>query len=152
MIVTLKLLRAGKVVAATGKELSVMKRLRIFGPTLIPKPAFLGKLGKYGMVAATAYVVVTHPSLLNSLFKELAELLGLNPWLIQFIGWFTIVMIPIYFLAWAVLPFLPGIRMMLSVFSRTTAKGMQATASAETKTAQAESKPLPPDIKAAQPG
>ena len=126
MVVSLKLLRAGRVVAATGKELTVMNRIRLFGPTLIPKSPFLGKLGKFGMVVATAYVVIAHPTLLNSLFRELAESLGLNPLLIQFLGWFIIVMIPLYFIAWAVLPLLPALRLLFSTFHWMRMKGVGA--------------------------
>jgi hypothetical protein len=106
--VSLKLLRAGKavatsgkVVSASGKELSLVSRTRIFASRLIPKGAFFQKLGKYGAAMATAYVVLTNPGLVNSLFAELADLLGLDPLLIQFFGWLIILTIILYPFSWA---------------------------------------------------
>ena len=99
-VAAVKLLKAGKVVAFTSKELSLVSRTRVFAARLIPKNAFLKSMGKYGVVLATGYVVLSHPALLNSVFAEIAELMGLNPMLIQFLGWFLIVSIALYPFTW----------------------------------------------------
>lgn len=107
-----KLLKAGKSVATAGKEVALagkttnslkavpaakasemglVKRTRIFGAALIPRFPFLAKIGTWGAVIATAYVIVRHPSLINSLFAGLAHTLGMSPWIVQLIGWFLII-------------------------------------------------------------
>jgi hypothetical protein len=99
-VAAVKLLKAGKVVTATGKELSFMSKTRVFAARLIPKNSLLVSMGKYGVVLATGYVVLTHPSLLNSAFAELAKLMGLNPMLVQFFGWFLLISIALYPFFW----------------------------------------------------
>jgi hypothetical protein len=102
--VPLRLFRAGKVVAGSGKELSLTTRTRLFAPRLLSKTKIFQKLGKYSAVAATAYIIVTNPSLINSVFGEIAKLLGLPPWLGQFAGWFLIVVLVLYPLSWILKP------------------------------------------------
>lgn len=95
-----KLLKAGKVVAATGKELSFVGKTRAFGARLIPKNPMLVKMGTYGVLLGTGYVVLTHPALLSSAFAEIANLMGLNPMLVQFVGWFLLISIALYPFFW----------------------------------------------------
>ena len=102
--VPLKLLRAGKAVARSGEELSVMNRTRLFAPRLLARGKRFQSLGKYGALAATIYIVVTHPSLLNSLFAEAANLLGLDPWLVQFAGWTLLILLLLYPVSWVLKP------------------------------------------------
>lgn len=95
-VAAVKLLRVGKVASTTGKELSVLSKTRVFAARLLPSNANLMKLGKFGAVLATGYVVLKHPGLLNSLFGELAKLMGLPPFLVQFAGWFLLISIVLY--------------------------------------------------------
>jgi len=99
-VAAVKLLKAGKVVSATGKELGVVGKTRLFAARLIPKNPMLVSLGKYGMVLATGYVILRHPALLNSLFGDLAKWLDVNPVLIQFIGWFLLISVALYPFLW----------------------------------------------------
>jgi hypothetical protein len=99
-VVAAKLLRVGKVATAGGKELSVAGRTRILAPRLIPKSPLFAKLGKYSVIAATAYVVVTNPGLINSLLAELAGMLGVPPWLFQGLFWFVVIFIVTYPFRW----------------------------------------------------
>ena len=114
LVVSVKLLKVGKVAATSEKELSLVSKTRLYGARLIPKSEALQKLGKYGVIAATGYVVVTNPSLINSIFSGIAEMLGLNPMLVKFIGWFAIISIALY-------PFMGALkltaRFLLSFFS-----------------------------------
>lgn len=92
---TLKLLRAGRAAARTGKQLTITTRTRLFASKLLSRGEITPKIVKYGAVAATAYIVAVHPSLLNSMFAEAAKLLGLNPWLVRFAGWSLIILLAI---------------------------------------------------------
>jgi hypothetical protein len=96
----IKLLRAGKAVARSGEELSLTTRTRLFAPRLLSKGQIFQKLGKYGAVAATLYVVASNPSLINSLLVGIAKSLGWDPWLVQFMGWFLIIAVVLYPFPW----------------------------------------------------
>lgn len=100
-VVSLKLLQAGKLASAGGREVSIASRTRILAPRLIPKSEFLSKLGKYGAGVATAYVIIKHPSLINSLLAEAASLLGVPAWLMQGIFWFVLIFLATYPFRWA---------------------------------------------------
>lgn len=100
MAVSLKLLRAGKVVKQSGKELSFTTRTRLFAPRLISRSPILQGMGKYGAAVAIGYIVVSHPSLINSLFDELAKSLGVSSWLVQFVGWILIIILIFYPFLW----------------------------------------------------
>ena len=102
--VPLKLLRAGKAVARSGEELSVIGRTRLFAPRLVAQGRRFQSLGKYGALVATIAIVATHPSLLNSLFAEAANLLGLSPWLLQFAGWTLLILLLLYPVSWLLKP------------------------------------------------
>lgn len=95
-----KLFSAGKGVARSGKELSLTTRTRLFAPRLLSEGKIFQKLGKYGAVAATAYIIVTHPSLINSALAELAKWVGVSPWLVQWAGWCLIIAFFLYPFSW----------------------------------------------------
>jgi hypothetical protein len=98
--VPLKLFKGGKAVGRSGEELNITTRTRLFAPRLLSKGKIFQKMGKYGAVVATLYIVATHPSLINSLLREMAELLGLSPWLVQVVGWFLIIAFILYPFLW----------------------------------------------------
>lgn len=100
LAVSLKLLRASKMVAASGKELSLVSRTRILATRLIPRSPLFQKLGKYAALAATVYVVATHPSLINGILADAAKLMGLDPQLLQFLGWATLIAVLLYPFSW----------------------------------------------------
>lgn len=121
-VASLKLLKAGKVATASGKELSIVSRTRIFAPKLIPKGEFFLQLGKWGAVAATAYIVVAHPSLLNSLFAEAAKLMGLNPLIVQIVGWTLLVAIALYPFSWLLIGLARGMIFTASLLGKAARK------------------------------
>lgn len=104
VVVPLRLFRAGKLVEVSGEELSVATRTRLFAPRLLLRGKIFQKIGKYGAMAATIYIVATHPSLVNSLLGEIAKLIGLSSWLVQFVGWSLIVALVLYPLSWILKP------------------------------------------------
>lgn len=99
-----KLLLSGKAVARTGQELNLASRTRLVAPRLLPRSEMLRKLGAYGVAAATVYVIATHPSLLNSVFAELADLVGVSPWIVQVAGWSVVIAFLIYVFSWLLMP------------------------------------------------
>ncbi len=79
----LKFLRATPQMRAVG----VMKRTQLLGAPLLGKSA-LGRYAlKYGVAAGTVYLVVRHPSLLNGIFVNGGQWLGMSPFLAKLIGW-----------------------------------------------------------------
>jgi len=99
-----KLLISGKAIARSGKELSLTTRTRLFAPRLLSRSPAFWKFTAYGAAAATVYIVATHPSLLNSLFAEIAELAGISPWIVQLAGWSVVIALVIYVLSWLLIP------------------------------------------------
>lgn len=99
-----KLLISGKAMARSGEELKLTTRTRLFAPRLVSGTQVFKKLGAYGAVAATLYIVATNPSLLNSLFAEFAEMMGVSPWVVQAAGWSVIFVLLAYAFAWLLIP------------------------------------------------
>ncbi len=95
-----KLIRGGRIVTTSGKELSIPGRTRVLAPRWIPRSSLLSGLGKYGAIAATGYVLVRHPGLINSLIAELAAKLGIPAWLLQGGFWFALIFIVTYPVQW----------------------------------------------------
>ncbi len=96
---TLKLLRAGRQVARTGKSMGVMRTTSLFGSRLL-KSGFAGRLLKYSSVAATAFVVIKHPSLITSALAEIGSMIGIPPMLAQVIGISLLAFVFLYPVSW----------------------------------------------------
>lgn len=99
-----KILMSGKAVARSGQELKLATRTRLVAPRLLPRSQLFRKLGVYGAAAATAYVVATNPSLLNSVLAEIADLVGISPWIVQAAGWTLVIAFLVYVLSWILVP------------------------------------------------
>jgi len=99
-----KLLVSGKALARSGKELSLTTRTRLFAPRLLAEGQLFRRLGAYGAVAATVYIIAAHPSLLNSVFAEFAGLLGISPWIVQAAGWSVVIGFLAYLFSWLLVP------------------------------------------------
>ena len=99
-----KLLVSGKAVARSGQELNLATRTRLFAPRLLSKGQMFRKFGAYGAAAATIYVIATHPSLLNSVFAEVANLIGVSPWIVQAAGWSVVIAFLLYVFSWLLIP------------------------------------------------
>ena len=99
-----KLLLSGKAVARSGKELSLTTRTRLLAPRLLSKGQWFRKFGAYGAAAATIYIVATNPSLLNSVFAEVAGLIGVSPWVVQTAGWSVVIGLIFYAFSWLMIP------------------------------------------------
>lgn len=123
-----KLLGAsGKAVGRAGKELDLATSTKVFAPRLLSEVKVFQKLGKYGAVAATAYIIIKHPSLINSVFDRIAKFLGLPPWFVQFAGWALIIFIVLYPFSWLLTPLVRIISFGLSWIEPSRKKTIQTT-------------------------
>ncbi|GAA4026882.1 hypothetical protein [Actimicrobium antarcticum] len=106
-------LRLVKQASVAGKEIRISTKTRLLAPKLFESTAML-KLAKYGSGVAAAYLIVTHPSLVNSLLGQAAKFFGIDPWLFQLGGWWLILSLLLF-------PFIGLIklaaRLLLAVFS-----------------------------------
>lgn len=94
----LKLLRMGRAgVAAGGQSLTLSQRTAVLGAGLWRTSAVGVRIAKYGAPALLAYIAIRHPSVINSLLRDIAESAGLPVPLVQFVGW-TLVLLPVFLL------------------------------------------------------
>lgn len=89
-----RILRMGKTAAASGKTLTFSQRSAALGAGLWRGSTIGARLVKYGAPAVLAYMVVRHPSLINSFLVKAADTLGLPARLVQAVGW-TLILLPI---------------------------------------------------------
>ena len=98
--------------------------------------ATLPRMAKVAAVAATAYVVIRHPSLVSALGANLSQWLGWPTWLGQFLVW-LIVLLPVMFIArfiyrWLLTPLLwllmPLMRVCFKAANRSLGKRTQEQA------------------------
>lgn len=76
------------------------QRIRVYGRALLFKGGKLRPIVKYGVLATTGYLLVRHPSLLHSLWREAANVLGLPPLLLQVVGWTVVITLLLYPVSW----------------------------------------------------
>jgi hypothetical protein len=76
------------------------QRIRVYGSALLFKGGRLRPIVKYGVLATTGYLLVRHPSLLHSLWREAANVLGLPPLLLQVVGWTVVITLLLYPVSW----------------------------------------------------
>ena len=96
---TLKLLRAGRQVARTGKSIGLTRTTTLFGSRLM-KTGLAGRIFKVSAVAATAFVVIKYPTLITSAFAEIGKLIGIPPMLAQMIGISLLAFVLLYPFLW----------------------------------------------------
>ena len=103
----LKLMRATKEGARSGRQISVTRRSATVGSRLLSSAGKVApRVAKYGVPLAVAILIVTHPGLLNSLFAEVGVWLGLPQWLSQISLWMLLLFVLLYPLSWLVVPVL----------------------------------------------
>lgn len=76
------------------------QRIRIYGSALLFKGGKVRPIVKYGALATTGYLLIRHPSLLHSLWREAANVLGLPPLLLQVVGWTVVITLLLYPVSW----------------------------------------------------
>jgi hypothetical protein len=115
-----KVLRVGRNVAVTTKTASRGTRSAaltarvISGGRLVLNSA---RYAKWPLLLGGAYLVITHPSLINDFLVEVAGIIGLPAFVVQFLGW-ILLLLPALFLIRALLWFaMPLIKTGLWSFS-----------------------------------
>lgn len=93
----LKVLRMGRGTTVLRSSTTVEPATLAIGTALLRGGRIGARVARFGGPVALAYVVVRHPSLLNSAFGELAGLLGYPAWLVQSVGW-ALVLLPVFLL------------------------------------------------------
>lgn len=93
-ISALKVLRLGQATAKGTQAVSFSKRHAALGSSLLRGSSMGLRVAKYGAPLALGYVALQHPSVLNSIFRSIAETLGLPVGLLQIAGW-TLVLLPV---------------------------------------------------------
>lgn len=81
-----KLVKAANKSQGLTKLQQLPQRIRVYGSALLIRGGKLRPIVKLGIGATMFYLVVRHPSLLNSLWLEVANFLGLPPLLLQVMG------------------------------------------------------------------
>jgi hypothetical protein len=87
------------------------------------------RYAKWPLIVGAGYVVITHPSLINDFLVELADVIGAPALLIQFVGWFLLLMPALYLLRgllWLITPLLQAVlwsigRLLAQLSGRSTA-------------------------------
>ena len=107
-----KVLRVGRNVAVTTQTASrgtrsvALTARVISGGRLVLNGA---RYAKWPLLLGGAYLVITHPSLINDFLAEVAGIIGLPAFVVQFVGW-IILLLPALFLIrtllWFVMPFI----------------------------------------------
>ncbi|HEY9119648.1 MAG TPA: hypothetical protein VIN33_07805 [Marinobacter sp.] len=112
-----KVLRAGRAAAKATQGARLTTRsaalaARITGSgRLILRSA---RYAKWPVIVGAGYLVVTHPSLINDFFAEVADVLGVSPVAFQIAGWLIILVPALYLLSWLLWPAIALLRGLLA--------------------------------------
>ncbi len=101
-VTAVKALRMGRTTVKGTRAMGFSKRNAALGSSLLRGSAIGLRVVKYGAPAVLAYIAIRHPSVLNSIFREVAEALGVSVQLLQIGGW-TLVLFPIAFVGMTLL-------------------------------------------------
>lgn len=101
----LKVLRVGRTVAvstkgaARGTRSAALATRAANGGRMLLNSA---RYAKWPAVIGVGYLVVAHPSVINDMLAEVAEVLGYPAWLVQFLGWLLILFPVLYIASWII--------------------------------------------------
>ncbi|HEV8077403.1 MAG TPA: hypothetical protein VGP45_03370 [Marinobacter sp.] len=110
-----KVLRLGRFAASTTQNVSRGTRSAALavrfsrGSRLVLSSA---RYAKWPLILGTGYLAITHPSLINDLLVELADVMGAPALLIQFVGWLVLLIPALYLLRgllWLTTPLLQAV-------------------------------------------
>ena len=101
-IAALKVLRIGRTTVKGTRAMTFSKRNAALGSSLLRGSAIGLRVIKYGAPAVLGYIAIRHPSVLNSIFREVAEAFGVSVLWLQIGGW-TLVLLPIVLIGMSLL-------------------------------------------------
>lgn len=84
--------------ARAAESAALARRTAVLMPALVRSGGLAGRIAKYGAVAAAAYIVLRHPSLVTGLAGHVADLAGLPAWTVQLAIW-SLILLPALYLA-----------------------------------------------------
>jgi hypothetical protein len=81
------------------------RKLTLYGSGILARGGALGvKVARLGAVPAAIYLMVRYPSLANATLAELADWLGVAPWMVQLPAWFVALYLLLRLTLWVLRP------------------------------------------------
>ncbi|XKH01925.1 hypothetical protein LG325_03870 [Marinobacter nauticus] len=111
----LKVLRVGRAISVSSRGAARSTRSAALATRLANSGRMLmtsARYSKWPAVLGVSYLVVSHPGLVSDFFAEAAQVMGYPVWLVQFLGWFILLLPLLYIASWLFRLF---IRPMISV-------------------------------------
>ncbi len=99
----LKVLRMGKALSATARGANLSTRSAALATRLTQGARMVlrgARYAKWPVIIGAGYVVITHPSLINDLLAEIADVLGYPVLATQIAGWFLLLLPVLYLGRW----------------------------------------------------
>ena len=101
----LRVVRAAKAAAPAARVGGLSRKLTLYGSGILARGSALGiKVARLGAVPAAVYLMVRYPSLANATLAELADWLGIAPWMVQLPFWFVALYLLLRLTLWALRP------------------------------------------------
>ncbi len=91
-----KLVKATRSGALATRQTGLATRSVALAPVMVKQSAVASRLLRIGAPLAAGYLMIRHPSLINSGLAWVAERVGLPVWLVQFAGW-AMLLLPLLF-------------------------------------------------------
>lgn len=105
----MKLLKSARAASSTAKGTGIVDRVKLLGGRALANDKLGPKFVRIGARVGAAYLVISHPSLLNGIAVEMGRLLGLPAWLSVTLLWWGIAGVLLVF----ALPLLAGITVLV---------------------------------------
>jgi hypothetical protein len=99
----LKVLRVGHAIGVSSRGAARGTRSAALSARLANSGRMLmttARYSKWPAIVVAGYMVVSHPSLVSDFFAEVAQVLGYPIWLVQFLGWFCLLLPALYVGSW----------------------------------------------------
>ncbi len=88
--------------ARTAQKLNGLQKTKFLARPLLQRTLLGRKFMSWGVRAASAYLIIRYPALLNSVFDFTAGILGIPPWLGKILGWTLLGVVLLYPFVWSV--------------------------------------------------
>ncbi|GGY62158.1 hypothetical protein [Marinobacter zhanjiangensis] len=113
-----KVLRAGRAVATTTRGAGISTRSAALAARVTGAGRLVLRSARYARwpaVIGVGYLVVRHPAVISDVLAEMADLVGVPGWLMQWAGW-TLILLPLLVLArWLLIPLAALLRALVPV-------------------------------------